>query len=122
MVDHVVFYSFTDGHLGCFYLWVVMGFFLISIFFFFFRATPVAHGGFRIESELRLGVKLELQLPAYPTTTATRDPSQVCDLHHSSRQRQILNPRSEARDGTRILMVPSWIRFCCATTGTPPFG
>ena len=32
------------------------------------------------------------------------DPSHICELHHSSRQRQILNPRSEARDQTPILM------------------
>ena len=40
----------------------------------------------------RLGVKLELQLPAYTTATAMPDPIRVCDLHHSSRQRQILKP------------------------------
>ena len=33
------------------------------------------------------------------------DPSRVCNLHHSSEQRQILNPLIEARDGTRNLMV-----------------
>ena len=38
----------------------------------------------------RLGVKLELQLPAYATATATWDPSCVCDLHHSSWQTQSL--------------------------------
>ena len=32
------------------------------------------------------------------------DPSHVCDLHHSSWQRRILSPLSEARDRTRILM------------------
>ena len=32
----------------------------------------------------RLGVNLELQLPAYARATATQDPSCVCDLHHSS--------------------------------------
>ena len=52
----------------------------------------------------RLGVELKLQLPAYTTATTTRDPSFVCDLHHSSWQRQILNPLSEARDRTCILM------------------
>ena len=51
--------------------------------------------------------------------TAIPDPSRACVLHHSS-QRQILNPLSEARDWTHNLMVPSWIRFCCAMTGTPP--
>ena len=62
---------------------------------------------------------MELQLPAYTTAIATSDLSRVCDLHHGSRQRQILNPLREARDRTRSLMVPSWIRFHCATTGTP---
>ena len=46
----------------------------------------------------RLGVELELQLPAFDTATATRDPNYVCDLHHSSWQRRILNTLSEARD------------------------
>ena len=37
--------------------------------------------------------------------------SELClCLHHSSGQRQILNPLSEARDGTHNLMVPGWIR------------
>ena len=48
----------------------------------------------------RLGVELELQLLAYTTATATLDPSHVCDLHHSSQQRWIPNPLSEARDRT----------------------
>ena len=34
-------------------------------------------------------------------------------------QRRIRSPLSEARDGTRNLTVPCWMRFCCATTGTP---
>ena len=32
----------------------------------------------------RLGVKLDPQLPAYTTATATPDPSRVCNLHGSS--------------------------------------
>ena len=52
----------------------------------------------------RLRVESELQLPATATATATPDPSHLCDLHHSSRQRQILHPLSEARDRIRILM------------------
>ena len=32
----------------------------------------------------RLGVELEIQLPAYTTATATPDPSGVCELHQSS--------------------------------------
>ena len=46
----------------------------------------------------RLEVELELQLPAYAKATAMWDPSHVCDLHHSSWQRHILNPLSEVRD------------------------
>ena len=46
----------------------------------------------------RLAVKLELQLLAYTTATATWDPSHICDLLLSSQQRQILNTLSEAKD------------------------
>ena len=45
----------------------------------------------------RLGVELELQLPTYTTATAMRD---VSHLHRSSGQFWILNPQSEAKDGT----------------------
>ena len=55
----------------------------------------------------RLGVILELQLLAY--AAATPDPSCVCD--HSSWQRQIRNPLSEARDQTLILMDISWVCY-----------
>ena len=65
----------------------------------------------------RLGAEWELQLLAY--ATATWDPSHVCDLHHSSQQRWILNPLSKARDQTCILMDTSQIRFRCAMTGSP---
>ena len=54
----------------------------------------------------RLGVESELQPPAYTVATATRDPSRVCDLHHSSLQRWSLNSLSKARDRTCILMDP----------------
>ena len=52
----------------------------------------------------RLGVELEPQLPAYTTATATSDPSRICHLHHSSRQRRLLNPLREARERTCVLM------------------
>ena len=67
----------------------------------------------------RLEVVSELQLPAHATVTATRDPSRVCDLHHSARQCWILNPLSEVRDQTCIHMDASQIHFCWSTTGTP---
>ena len=55
----------------------------------------------------RLGVKSELQVLAYTTATVTQDPSSICDLHHSSQKRQILNSLGKARDRTHIFMDPS---------------
>ena len=43
----------------------------------------------------KLGVESELQLPANTTAMATQD---VNNLRHSSRQHQILNPLSKAKD------------------------
>ena len=48
----------------------------------------------------RLGVESELQLLYL---------SCVCDLHHSSRQRQIPKTLSKARDRTRVLRNASWV-------------
>ena len=47
----------------------------------------------------RLGVELELQLPAYAIAIAIPDLSCV----HSLKQHPILNPLSDARDQTLIL-------------------
>ena len=44
----------------------------------------------------RLGVEPELQLLAYTTTIAMQDASHICNLHHSSQQRQIFNPLIKA--------------------------
>ena len=55
----------------------------------------------------RLGVKLELQLPAYALNLSC-----VCDPHHSSWKHKILNPLSKARDQTHILMDTSRVCFC----------
>ena len=65
----------------------------------------MAHGG----SKAR--VSLELQQPAYTTATATPDASCVCNLHHSSQQRRILNPLNKARDPTHIFTDTSWVRY-----------
>ena len=46
----------------------------------------------------RLGVESELQLPVYATATAMPALSCIFDLHHSSWQRQILNPLNKDRD------------------------
>ena len=57
----------------------------------------------------RLGVKWKLQLLASASAIATPDQSHICDLHHSSWQRWILKPLSEARDRTHILMDTCWV-------------
>ena len=62
--------------------------------FFVFLGPHLQHMGVP-----RLGIELELQLPAY---TAARNQSHVCNLHHSSWQHQIFNPLIEARDQTCI--------------------
>ena len=90
---------------------------VLRIFFFFFlvflRSLPATCGGSQV------GVESEIQLPAYTTATAMGDLSHICDLHHSSWQRQILNPLSKARDWTCILMDASEIHFHWAMTGAP---
>ena len=58
----------------------------------------------------RLGVESELEPPAYVTATATPGANHICDLHHSSQQLWILNPWSEARDQTHVLMDAGWVR------------
>ena len=80
----------------CFYLFIVL-----------FTAPPAADD----VGVPRLGVQSELQLLAYPTATATWDRSCLCDLHHSSRPRRVLHPLGKARDGTCILMDPSWVCY-----------
>ena len=56
-----------------------------------------------------LGGESELQLLAYTTAMATPDPSHVLDLRLSSQQ--ILNPLSEARDRTCILLYTSQVHY-----------
>ena len=82
-------------------------FFIVLLSFFSFLGPYLRH----VEVP-RLGVESELQLPVYTTATATQDPSRVFDLHHSSRQYQILNPLSEARDRTRLLMDTGRVHYC----------
>ena len=64
----------------------------LEICFFLFMATPAAYRSFQP------GAELKLQLPAYSTVMVTLDPSCICDLCHSLRQGQTLNPLSKARD------------------------
>ena len=75
----------------------------IFVTFFFFALFLGPHP--RHMEVPRLGVESELQLSAYTTATATRDPSCVFDLHHSSWQRRSLTHC--ARPG--IEPASSWI-------------
>ena len=77
---------------------------MIFIFIFWFLEPHLQH-----MEVPRLGVKSVLQLLAY--ATATPDTSRIYDLHHSSWEHQILNPRSEDRDPTPILMDTSQVHF-----------
>ena len=64
---------------------------VVVVVAYFLRATPEAY------EVPRLGVELELQLPANTMVTAKLDPSHICHLHHSLWQPWILNPLSKAR-------------------------
>ena len=77
-----------------FFLVLILKFFFFFVFSFFLGPYP-----WHMEVP-RLGVELELQLPAYTTATATLDLSHNCNLHHSSWQCWMLNPPSKARDCT----------------------
>ena len=92
----------------------------ISLFFFClfvcFRGSPWAYRSSPSSqargSNRSYSCRPELQLPAYATATAMRDPSCICNLHHSSGQCQILNPLSEAR----VEPTSSWILVRFVTT------
>ena len=86
-----------------FLLFCFLFLFFVFCFVFFFFLGPHS---WQMEVP-RLGVESKLHLLAYATATATWDLSRVCHLHQSSWQCWILNPLSEARDHTRILMDPS---------------
>ena len=90
-----------------FYLFCFVLFCFVFLFFVCLFALSWAAPAAEVP---RLGVESEPWPPAYTRATATQDPSRVCNLHHSSRQRWIVNPLSKGRDRTRNLMVPSRIR------------
>ena len=76
----------------------------IRFFFSFLGGSTLQH-----MEVPRLGVELELQLPAYTTATVMSGPSHIFDLCHSFQQCWILNPLGEARYRTCILMYTSWV-------------
>ena len=87
----------------------------LSLFCFLvaFRAAPTAYGNSQIRGQIRTIVLV------YTTASATQDLSCICDLYHSSRQCWILNPLSEAREWTLILIDPSQVCYWWATMAPP---
>ena len=81
-----------------------VGFLLLLLLFCLCRAAPVADGS----SQARAKSELQLLL-AYTAATATWNLSLIRDLHHSSRHCRILNPLSEAREQTHILVDTSQV-------------
>ena len=88
--------------------------FMVFFGFFFFIGPH-----FRHMEVPRPEFKSVLHPSANTASTEMPELSHICDLHHSSWQRQILNPLREAKYQTCILMNTSQIHFCWATTGTP---
>ena len=101
---HTALVSSHQGTPSCFYF-----------IFCLFRATLMAHGGSQARGRIgataaglhhsHSNARSEPHLRPIPQLTATR----------------ILNPLSEARDRTCVLMDARQIHFCCATLGTPCF-
>ena len=73
----------------------------ILLFAFFFLGLHPGH-----MKVPRLGVELELQLPAYTIAAATQDLSCVCDVNHSSQQ-------CRTTVETPILLLMSFWRCFC---------
>ena len=67
-------------------------------FFFLFRGTTVAYGSSQARNQI------EAAAAGLCHSSATSDLSHICNLHCSLWQHQILNPLSEARHQTHILM------------------
>ena len=73
------------------------------LYFRLLRATPTAYEGSQARGLIGAAAV------AYTRAIAMPDPSQVCDLHHSSCQRWTLNPLNKARAWTHILMDTSQV-------------
>ena len=89
----------------------------LSLFFCLFRASPIAYGSFQARSQIGAVASC---LPIYHSHSNARS-DRLCDLHHSSRQHQILNSLSEARDQTCVLMNTSQVLFPLSHNGNSLF-
>ena len=74
---------------------------MLFLFYLFllFRAMPMAHGSSQVRGQIRAAAA-----SLHHSHSNAPDGSPICDLRHSSGQRQILNPLNDARDQTHILM------------------
>ena len=83
-----------------------------SFFLFFFFLVFVSFLGPhpRHVEVPRLGGRIGAVATGLRHSHRTWDLSCICDLYHSSRQHQILNPLGKARNPTCSLTVPGWIR------------
>ena len=108
----LLFRSFLEGRAGLAFFPPYSFCLFVFVFFAISWATAAAYGGSQARG--RIGSVVV----DYTRTTVKRDPSCICDLHHSSWQCQLPDPLSKARDGTRILMHTCRIRFRRATMGT----
>ena len=80
-------------------------------FFFLFRSSPVEYGSSQAMGWIKAAAE------AYATATATPNLNCICDLCCSLYQHWILNPLSDARDQTHILIGVSWVLNLLSHTG-----
>ena len=73
-------------------------------FFFFYLGLHLHH-----MEVPGLEIRSKPQLTAYIMTTATLDPSHLCDLHRSLWQHRVLNSLNKARNWTHILIDTSQV-------------
>ena len=97
-------------------LWISGLFSGFFFFFVFFRAAPSAYGGSHARGPIRT-----VAAGLHHSHSHTRSEPWLWPIYHSSQHCRILNPLSEARDRTHVLMNISQIRVCWAATGTPYF-
>ena len=100
----------------CYFLYMILGgglfVFLIFDLSFFSRATSAACGDSPASGLIRAVAAHLLHSHSNARSELHLWPTWQC---------WILNPLSEARDQSHSLMIPSHIRFHCATTGTPVY-
>ena len=96
--------------------YLILFIYLVFIYLFFglFRPVSTAYGG----SQARSWIGAVASGLHHSHSNARSEPH-LWPTPQLTAVLRILNPLSKARDRTCNLTVPSWILFCCATTGTP---